>query len=434
MDKILLIIQREYLTRVRKKSFLVMSIIGPVLFAAIYIIPIWLASSSSDELTVKVQDESGLFSDQFNNAGGLSFIYTDNVDLDADKASLKNSKEFDALLHIPNIDLDDPSGVTIYAKQTVSPMTAKSIERIIENKIEDMKMENAGLDRGTIESMDADVNISTIDISKGEEKESSTMAATAVGFISGFLIYFFTFLYGAQVMQGVIEEKSSRIVEVIISSVKPFQLMMGKIIGVASVGLTQLFIWIVLGLVVTLVASQFVPVDMANAAGDMQQVSEADQEAVNGMLPEIMRAANTINFPLIIGAFVFYFLFGYLLYAAMFGAIGAAVDNQTETQQFMLPVTIPLILAIIMSTSVVSNPNGPVAFWMSMIPLTSPIIMMIRLPFIGFTWELLLSMVLLVAGFVFFTWLAGRIYRVGILMYGKKVTYKELGKWLFYKG
>jgi len=434
VNKIFLIIQREYLTRVRKKSFLVMSIVGPLLIAGIYIIPIWLATSSNDELTIKVQDETGLFSDQFNNADGLSYIYEGGGDLEDEKEKLNDTEAYNALLHIPPIELEDPQGITIYAKQTVSPMTIKSIENILENKIKTKKMEQAGLDYGTIKKMDANVSLNTINISKGEEKESSTAAATTVGFIAGFLIYFFTFLYGAQVMQGVVEEKSSRIVEVIISSVKPFQLMMGKIIGVASVGLTQVFIWIVLGTIVVSVASQMLPAEMTESTQAMANASAAEREAMNQALPEIMRAVNTINFPLIVGAFVFYFLFGYLLYASLFGAIGAAVDNQTETQQFMFPVTVPLILAIVMSTAVVTNPNGSIAFWMSMIPLTSPIIMMIRLPFIGFSWELVLSMVLLVGGFVFFTWLGSRIYRVGILMYGKKVNYKELGKWIFYNG
>jgi ABC-2 type transport system permease protein len=247
----------------------------------------------------------------------------------------------------------------------------------------------------------------------------------------------FVFLYGVQVMRGVMEEKTNRIVEVMISSVKPFQLMMGKIIGIAGVGLTQILIWIVLGIVVVsaLTFVFVVDADMIQQASEMskQMPNDAAKNAVaiqGGS--NVMFALSTINFPLIISCFVFYFLFGYLLYAALFGAIGAAVDSETDTQQLMLPVTIPLILSISLASAIISEPNGQLAFWMSVIPLTSPVAMMVRVPFIGIGWELLLSITLLILGFLGTTWMAAKIYRVGILMYGKKATYKELVKWLFY--
>jgi ABC-2 type transport system permease protein len=235
-------------------------------------------------------------------------------------------------------------------------------------------------------------------------------------------------------MRGVIEEKTNRIVEVIISSVKPFQLMMGKILGIAAVGLTQFLLWAILsGLTTTAVTAAF-----RDELQTQQQAATLGQEspatARGQEISQALQALDNLNVPLILGCFIFYFLGGYLLYGALFGAVGAAVDNETDTQQFMLPITIPLILSFVVAqTVIIRNPDGPVAFWMSMIPLTSPIAMMLRIPFGVPAWELLLSMVLLVAGFIFTTWIAARIYRVGILMYGKKVNYKELSKWLFYK-
>ncbi len=430
MNKILLILQREYLTRVRKKSFLIMSILGPILIAGVYLVPAWLAATSSDEMIIKVLDESRLFQGQFEDSEDLQFLYTTDGQLDESKQELLEDKGYGALLYIPAIDLDNPEGITIFSPESISAVTENDIRRSIERKIEDMKLERSGLQKEVIDQLQASVSLNTISISEQGEADSSTGASTAAGFVGGFLIYFFIFLYGAQVMQGVIEEKSNRIVEVIISSVKPFQLMMGKIVGVAAVGLTQLLIWIVLGFGVITFAGQYFMPDQQQMA--MQQVEGEEARQMESAMPEVLKSINTINFPLLIGGFTFYFLFGYLTYAALFGAVGAAVDNQTETQQFMLPITVPLIIAMVMAGAVITNPNGQIAFWMSIIPLTSPIIMMVRLPFIGFGWELLLSMALLVAGFLFFTWMAAKIYRVGILMYGKKVNFKELGKWLFY--
>jgi ABC-2 type transport system permease protein len=256
----------------------------------------------------------------------------------------------------------------------------------------------------------------------------------------------FIFIDGAQVMRGVMEEKTSRIVEVIISSVKPFELMLGKIIGVALVGLTQFLLWVVLtaGIYTTVSATLFrnettekkVERMIQTRAPAVAQMMESDSAAVqqNNWAAEVTEAMATINFPLILGMFLFYFLGGYLLYSALFAAIGAAVDSETDTQQFMLPITIPLILSFIMVQYVILNPEGNIAFWFSMIPFTSPIIMMVRIPFGVDAWQVALSMLCLIGGFIFTTWLAGRIYRTGILMYGKKVNYRELARWLFYKG
>jgi ABC-2 type transport system permease protein len=261
-----------------------------------------------------------------------------------------------------------------------------------------------------------------------------------VGFGTGILIYLFIFLYGVQVMRGVVEEKTSRIVEVIISSVKPFQLMLGKIIGIAMVGLTQFILWTILTFILVFIGQFFfiqelnitdnpvVQQTMPTMPGQMK----ATQNFNYSEAKEILNDLQNIPFLKIISAFIFYFLGGYLLYSAMFAAIGAAVDNEADTQQFMAPVTIPLVFAFIAGQFIIQNPEGPLSFWLSIIPFTSPVVMMVRLPFEVPLWELFLSMALLVAGFIFMTWLAGKIYRTGILMYGKKATYKELWKWLRY--
>jgi ABC-2 type transport system permease protein len=281
-----------------------------------------------------------------------------------------------------------------------------------------------------------------------ENKKTSSGFTTGIGFIAGFLIYMFIFIYGAQVMRGVMEEKTSRIVEVIISSVKPFELMLGKIIGVALVGLTQFLLWVVLTTCIyTVVTATLFKGESTEKKVEQliqsrtpaaMQMMEMDSSSVsqNNWAVEVTDAINNTNFPFIIAMFIFYFLGGYLLYSALFAAIGAAVDSETDTQQFMLPITIPLIVSFIMVQYVILNPHGNIAFWFSMIPFTSPIIMMVRIPFgmENHYGEVALSMMCLIAGFIFTTWLAGRIYRTGILMYGKKVNYRELARWLFYKG
>ena len=298
-----------------------------------------------------------------------------------------------------------------------------------------------------LKNIKTNIKLTSIRIGEqGKEEKSFTEVSMGVGMFAGILIYFFIFLFGSQVMRGVIEEKVSRIVEVIVSSVKPFQLMMGKIVGVALVGLTQFMLWVVLTLAIVTVFQTVMPEKMkSNETAQtfkpgtrIPASAEANinfEEAENpDNMDRIIEALRSIDYGTMIFSFIFFFLGGYLLYGAMFAAIGAAVDNETDTQQFMMPVTIPLILAIIVAQFVINNPEGPVAFWFSIIPFTSPIIMMVRIPFGVPYWELALSMALLTATFIAAVWMAGRIYRTGILMYGKKVSWAELGKWLFYKG
>ncbi|GAA4453837.1 ABC transporter permease [Nibrella saemangeumensis] len=446
MKIIFLILKREYLVRVRKKSFIVMTILGPLLIFGFYAFVGWAAVSSIEQKKVDVIDESGLFKNKLEDTKSLSFTYPESTFQQA-KAKFLSSKR-DVLVHIPENVVDQPKNVQMFAEKGVSLELKSSIERAIEKEIESIKLTQAGITRKVLQDAKVNVDSETISLSEEGEKTSSAGAATIIGGICAFLIYISVFVYGTQVMRGVMEEKTSRIVEVIISSVKPFQLMMGKIIGVALVGLTQFTLWIVLTIALTSLgttifgprfAQQRAQTVMATQPGMQQQMQEGGDNAVtqtqtteDNPIADVMKAIKSLNLPMIIACFLFYFLGGYLLYSALFGAVGAAVDNETEVQQFMLPITLPVIFSFIIAQFVLRDPNGSLAFWTSMIPFTSPIIMMVRIPMGVPGWELALSMILLVLGFVGTTWLAARIYRVGILMYGKKVSYRELSKWIFY--
>ncbi len=443
MNIILLIIKWEYMVRVRKRSFVVMTILGPLLVAAFYGLIGWAAIGSIEQKKVEVVDESRLFQGKFTSTKTLSFAFQNVPIAQAKKAFPKSG--YDVLVHIPAGILTQPKGVQLYAEKGVSLDLKSTIERTIEREIERNKLTKAGITQQVLEDAKVDVNSETISLSEEGEKASSAGAATVIGGICAFLIYISVFIYGTQVMRGVMEEKTNRIVEVIISSVKPFQLMLGKIIGVGLVGLTQFMLWILLTIGITSVGSSLLgskytkgremaqSAQMAQAGGKDNQVVAAAGEMKDSPVADVMKAVSSLNIPLIIGCFLFYFLGGYLLYSALFGAVGAAVDNETETQQFMLPITLPIVFSFIVAQFVIRDPNGTLAFWTSIIPFTSPIIMMVRIPLGVPVWELILSMTLLALGFTGTTWLAARIYRVGILMYGKKTTYRELSKWIFYK-
>ena len=445
MNKIKLIISREYLTRVKKKSFLVMTILGPILFAAMMIVPAWLASREDTEIrNIAVIDKSGIFINKIENTDYIKFEYLENTSIKDIKITFTESDYYAVLQILPNITYE-PSAVHLFSNKQPSFSIKSHIASSMEKELENKKLRSYGIDENILKSIKSDVSIRTIQWTKdGEEKESSTEIAMAIGYASGFLIYFFIFLFGAQVMRGVIEEKTSRIVEIIISSARPFQLMMGKIVGIALVGLTQFLLWILLTfMIITGVKTAFFPDLGTQNTQEMvvQDLFETDDiPQLETMQPQnldkfssILNAAKSVDYGVMFGSFIFFFLGGYLLYGSLFAAIGAAVDNETDTQQFMLPITIPLILAIVVMMNVVQNPESPIAFWFSIIPLTSPIVMMVRIPFGVPYWELALSMGLLVLSFIGTTWLAAKIYRTGILMYGKKVNYKELWKWLRYK-
>ncbi|MCK5823404.1 MAG: ABC transporter permease, partial [Bacteroidales bacterium] len=540
MNKIILIIKREYLYRVKKKTFIIMTLIGPVLFAALMILPAWIAQlEDTEEKTVAVIDNSQIFDktkitktavnlviekhrksinkiisnenlgtknvinsiiDNSKNSINSVFDNDTVIDktkinnlLDSTKTSItqlinnnktthrldttfqhqkftvnliinqslklknklpdsdylkfkfinssyeKTKKDFAesdyfGLLLIPENILKS-NKVQYYSEKDITLGIKSHISNSVEKEIERQKFRAEGIDENILKSIKTNINVQSIKWTEdGEEKETGPEIKMIIGYISGFLIYLFIFMFGAQVMRGVIEEKTSRIIEVIISSVKPFQLMMGKIIGIAFVGLTQFLLWVVLTImIVSGVKSAFFPgkdasqikaqTELISSSSSMQNIQAmdvADAEESLSKIENIFGSIENINFGVILGSFLFYFLGGYLLYAALFAAIGSAVDSEADTQQFMLPITIPLILAIIVMMNAIQTPDSPIAFWFSIIPFTSPVVMMVRIPFGVPYWQLFLSMGLLIITFIGATWFAAKIYRTGILMYGKK--------------
>lgn len=446
MSKISLIIKREYLTRVKKKTFIIMTIVGPILMAALMIVPAWISQlDNQEEKRIAIIDQTNAVSRAITNTQFLKFENVENQTLDDIRKDFKNSGYY-AVLFIPQNLATAPGGVQLFSNKQPNLGIKMHISNALEKELENEKLKAKGIDEDVIKAVKTNVSISTYKWTDEGVEETSTPLSMVVGYVSGFLIYLFIFLYGAQVMRGVIEEKTNRIIEVIVSSVRPFQLMMGKIVGVAMVGLTQFLLWVILTFViVSIVQTAFFDIDPATIqqevvaqdffTGDSssqldvaQPVMDEDMSEIKGMLSSISQ----INFFLILSLFLFYFLGGYLLYSSLFAAIGAAVDNEADTQQFMLPISAPLIIAFIVGQNVINNPDGAVSFWFSLIPFTSPIVMMIRIPFGVPEWQVALSIGLLILSFIGTTWLAGKIYRTGILMYGKKISYKELWKWLKY--
>lgn len=444
MNKILLIIRREYLTRVKKKSFIIMTILGPLLMAAIMIVPIFIAKMSDERSKIIVLDENGLFFEKLESNPDINFSYTDEYIED-----LKGNYEkrgYDGILYIPKNSV--PNRAYIFSQKQLGLGVKSHVQSTMKYTLDNYFMQQMyNINRDSIKAIEQNTRIMLEQrkIGKdGEEEKSSTELSTVLGILAGIIIYFFIFMFGSQVMRGVIEEKTSRIVEVIVSSVKPFELMMGKIVGIAFVGLTQFLLWVILTFSIITMFKTTMPEyfeSSANQTSIQQNPALANLEQMNGEMdadksPEvtkIIETLKTIDFTTMILMFLFYFMAGYLFYASFFAAIGSAVDNEADTQQFILPITIPLIFAIIMAQFITNSPNGAIAFWLSIIPFTSPIIMMVRIPFGVPIEEIILSMTLLIAAFIFSTWFAAKIYRTGILMYGKKPSYQELWKWLRYR-
>ncbi len=435
MDKIFLILRREYVSRVKKKSFLLATFLTPLLFGALYALAIYLSvTDSEEEFNIKVLDQSGYVGNHIEDKGVARFEVI-NEPLDTAKAKVKQGEGF-ALLVIPPLELYQPKGIVLYTNHTPGLELEGDVDDAVELALEEAKMDKLGLNQSTLDSIKTRVKIASKSLSGESATSGSSAIAGAVGTLSGMLIYMFILIYGAQVMRAVMQEKTSKIVEILVSSVKPFQLMMGKIIGVALVGLTQFMLWIILTGAILSFAPSLLGADPATLAEAGTQVSMAG----NGGNAQAMQAIDKvnemigqINLPLIIGSFIYFFLTGYLFYAALFAMVGSAVDSESDTQQFMLPIMLPVIASVMMLGPVIKDPSGDLAFWLSMIPFSSPIIMMIRIPFDVPMWQLALSMLLMVAGFVTTTWMAGRVYRIGILMHGAKVNYKVLFKWLMSK-
>lgn len=439
--KIGIIIQREYLSRVKKKSFLILTFVTPILFAALMFLPSIMMMNSEkfeEKKVIAVCDESGFFRGKFEDTDANSFIYLDQ-DIDSVKTLVKD-RLINGALYIPSTQLNIPSSGELYSKDPL-PMTLTShIKSSMKQVIEHQKLLASGIDPEIVKSATtATVTLQTVRLDEvnGEnvEKKSSSELEFILGLFLAVIIYFAIFLFGSQVMRGVIEEKTNRIIEVIICSVKPFELMMGKIIGLAFVGLTQFVLWVVLSFGIYTVATMVAgtPDILSNGTVMTEQIADMQEIAQgNETMREVMDVIHSIDFSAILWCFLFYFVGGYMLYAAMFAAAGSACDNDTDSQQFTLPISAPLILSIIFATTIASAPNSSLSVWLSMIPFTSPVAMMIRIPYGVPYWQIGVSLAILTVTFILMTWFAAKIYRTGILMYGKKVSWKELFKWIKY--
>lgn len=449
MNKTCIIIGREFSTRVRKKSFLVVTLVVPILMAFFYAFLMWiLLKDDTQERKIAVVNHSAIEA-PFHQINNTTFETIDTEVTEASAPEFLAAHDYYAVIRLSADVMGQPE-VPVYSFSQV-PMDLKNeIALQLQNKIESIKRDSV-IAQTQIPDLEeklaathTPVHIRTLKVSEetGEAKESSSEIASILGLAAGMVIYFFIFMYASQVMKGVIEEKTNRIIEVLVSSVKPFQFLLGKIIGVAAVGLVQFLIWVAFGLLLIVgMQAAFLPeLDMealrsaGNMAGDLTAIAGTEQLNAE-QLAVIRNIAMTIDPAFILkflASFLFYFIGGYLLYASLFAAIGAAVDNETDSQQFLTPLSIVLVVGLYIGFTAMKSPESPLVFWSSLIPFTSPIVMLVRLPFGVPAWELITSMGLLVAFFIFFTWLSGRIYRVGILMYGKKVTWKELYKWLKY--
>ncbi|MCK9411065.1 MAG: ABC transporter permease [Prolixibacteraceae bacterium] len=419
-----------------------MTILMPALMAALFILPAYFMSQDDTKIrTIAVYDGSTILLGQLESNDYTKYKFIPEDEYNKIKDDLKATDFYAMLVIQPNVlttqtvQLISTSNIPFDLKNQIQNKIRSVIEK---EKMAEVVKQTAIPDlEARIAATKTKISVNTIKLGEsGEAKKSSTEIGMILGYIFGFVIYMFILLYGQMVMQGVMEEKQSRIVEVIISSVKPFELMMGKIIGIAMVGLTQLAIWIILGIAIIAGAKGMMPA--AQHAGTAQEIMAQAQVANQApaqldKMQDILSMLGSVNFPLIIGCFIFFFIGGYLLYSSMFAAVGSAVDAMEDAQQFMMPIMMPIILAILVMMSAIKNPEGSTAFWFSIIPFTSPVVMMARIPFGVPAWQLALSMLVLVITFVGMVWAAGKIYRTGILMYGKKASWKELGKWLTYK-
>jgi ABC-2 type transport system permease protein len=438
MSKIGLIIKREYLRRVSKKSFILLTFLTPFLFAALVFVPLWLSSIKGDEVhTIAILDSTGKYVPLFEDTETYRFIHSDQS---MDTYKQIPDKEIFAFLTITEDLLENPKAATLYSKKQIPGELNRLVNMTLKKQIESDKLATFNIPNLTeiIKESKINFNIQTIKWGDdGSEKQSSSVVASITGVIFTMLIYMFIMIYGAMVMQGVMEEKTNRIIEIMISSVKPFDLMMGKIIGIGFVGLTQVFLWAIMTLILITGGSFLIGggIDNEMLQSGMALNTNPNIAMMSAQQPsnEWIEMLGTINFAEIGILFVVYFIGGYLLYSSLFAAIGSAVDSQEDTQQFMLPVTLLLVFALYAGIYSMENPDGPLAFWCSMIPFTSPIVMMVRMPFEVPLWQIVLSVGLLYICSIGFTWLSAKIYRVGILMYGKKPSIKEMIKWLRYK-
>ena len=444
MNKLWIILKREYLTRVKKRTFILVTLLMPLGIGLIGFISGYFASQAGKaNKNILVKDESGILNEERLASTFMQFTFSEE-EIDSLKKNYITDG-YDILLYMSNVPelSEEKVGLEYFSKDKLSLPTLESLERRIASAVREYKIEKSEIDQEMLQLLETDVDLEnglteSDDPSGGSTASKfSTIISTVLSYLMGFLMYMVIFVFGGMVMRSVMEEKINRIVEVIISSVKPFQLMLGKILGVGLVGLTQITIWIIL-IPIIMVIIGTVMGGQAMESAEVQQAQEVMAELeqngafnISLFIEEFM----SLNWWLILPSFIIFFFGGYLIYASFFAAIGSTIsDDLGEAQQFMLPIIVPVIIAFVMIPAVFNDPDGPVAIFGSMFPLFSPILMPARLPFDPPVWQVLLSIVILIVSIIFFIWVAARIYRVGIFMYGKKVSFKELGKWLFYKG
>jgi ABC-2 type transport system permease protein len=434
MNKILLIIKREYITRIRNKTFILSTILTPVLFIALIGATAYFSHNNSEDLKIGVYDESGLFIGKLKSNDNIHYTTVPRAIYDSFLAK-SPVEPYNGVLYIPQLDIQHPKNIEYIAEKQLGIFSQAQVDDDLNDVLEQERMIRANIDTARLSAIKTnEISITQKLINEDEENTSANAAvSSAIGYMSGFLIYLLMFVYGTMVMRGVMEEKVSRVAEVMVSSVKPFQLLMGKIIGIGAVGITQFLIWVAFFVIGTTIFGA------SMSPGDVHQLADAQAQtkslAIAGAMHDV---ATQLNIPLLIGAFLFYFVFGYLFYAALFAAVGSAVnEDPQDAQAMMFPITIPIIFSMFVMMRAIANPTGSLAVWCSIIPFTSPVIMMARLPF-GFPgtvtwWELALSVICMVGGFLFTTWLSAKIYRTGILMYGKKASWKDMLQWAFRK-
>ncbi|MDO7171482.1 ABC transporter permease [Mariniflexile sp. AS56] len=434
MNHLPLIIKREYLTKVKNKSFIVMTILSPLIMIALISVVAYLSQLNNDKVRViTVLDESGFVQDVFENTERTKYHVLENMSL-TDAKKLAEETGSVGLLHVatPN-SIDDVSNhIKFYSEESPSLSLISDLETKLEHKLTDVKLQENGVDVAMINASKIHVNIGQESFAGEKTSKIDSVMKLAFGGAAGYLLFMFIIIYGNMIMRSVIEEKTSRIIEVIISSVKPIQLMLGKIIGTSLAGITQFVIWLIIGGVLLSLVSIIFGVNLQTPQQDMMEQAMANPE-LNMQVQDLINAFFYLPLANLIIAFLLFFIGGYLLYSSLYAAIGAAVDNETDTQQFMLPIIMPLVLAVYIGIfTVVEDPHGTVSVVFSFIPLTSPVVMLMRIPFGVPLWQQLVSLLILIATFMFTVWFAAKIYRVGILMYGKKPTYKELMKWIKY--
>jgi ABC-2 type transport system permease protein len=438
MNHLGLIIKREYLTKVRNKSFLIMTVLSPLIMIALIAVVAYLSQlNNNKQRTISILDESGLVQDVFKNTENTTYVLLKDITIENAVDNVKENEEY-GLLHIAKGD-DSTSEFDLktkfYSEDSPSISIISSLENRLEKRIEDLKLQRVGVDLEKIKASKTDVDIAQESFTGETSSKIGNVFKLAFGGIAGYLLFMFIIIYGNMIMRSVIEEKTSRIIEIIISSVKPVQLMLGKIIGTSLAGITQFVIWVILGALALTIVSSIFGIDMAQMQTPQQELVEQAMSApdANAKMQMLFNEMASLPIGNLLIMFVLFFIGGYLLYSSLYAAIGAAVDNETDTQQFMLPILMPLILAVYVGVfTVIEDPHGTVSTVFSFIPFTSPVVMLMRIPFGVPIWQQLVSLGLLIATFTFTVWFAAKIYRVGILMYGKKPTYKELFKWLKY--